>query len=50
MTLGELRDKLADISDETELDTDVYIQIDGYTCKLVKNVFVDFDEGDIVIQ
>ena len=49
MTLGELRDMLADISDECNLETDVYIFKDDYNSTLIKNIFVD-DDGDIIIE
>lgn len=50
MTLGELRDKLLELSDETELDTEVWIDLDEYFSRKVNYVYIDFETGDLVIR
>lgn len=50
MTLGELRDKLAGVSEETDLESEVWFGIDEYNSKLVKDVFIDFETGEVVLK
>lgn len=50
MTLGELRDKLAKISDETDLDSEVWFNINDYDSKLVNDVYVDIENGEVVLE
>ena len=46
MTLSELRDALAKVSDEVEGDPEVFIDVDESTSMVVENVTID-DDGDI---
>lgn len=50
MTLGELRDKLANISDETELEVEVWIAIDDYNSRKIKDVYTEFDTGEVILK